>query len=61
MSISYDIHARKRRVNLTLNPELVVQVRQVTNNLSRVVESLLAGFIAQERADPPSSVSKQEL
>jgi antitoxin CcdA len=41
--------ARKRRVNLTLNEELVVQARELTNNLSGVVESLLTDFVENER------------
>jgi antitoxin CcdA len=45
----YDRDARKRPVNLTLNEELVVQARELTGNLSGVVESLLADFVEQER------------
>ena len=45
---SYDIEARKRPVNLTLNEDLVAQARAVTDNLSAVVESLLAVYVAQE-------------
>ena len=41
--------ARKRPVNLTLNEDLVVQVRGLTNNLSAVVESLLADYVEHER------------
>ena len=44
----YDIEARKRPVNLTLNEDLVAQARAVADNLSAVVESLLAEYIAQE-------------
>jgi post-segregation antitoxin (ccd killing protein) len=46
---AYDIAARKRRVNLTLNADLVAQARAVTDNLSAVVESLLADYITQEK------------
>jgi len=49
MNAVYDISARKRAVNLTLNEDLVARARSVTTNLSSVVESLLAGFLAQER------------
>ena len=49
MSIHYDTGARKRAVNLTLNEDLVVQARGLTNNLSAVVESLLADFLAQAK------------
>ena len=41
--------ARKRPVNLTLNEDLVAQARAVTDNLSAVVESLLADYISQEK------------
>jgi len=41
--------ARKRPVNLTLNEDLVLQVRGLTNNLSGVVESLLADYVEHER------------
>jgi antitoxin CcdA len=41
--------ARKRPVNLTLNEDLVVQARKLTDNLSGVVESLLADFVESER------------
>lgn len=46
---AYDTAARKRPVNLTLNEDLVAQARAVTDNLSAVVESLLADFLIQER------------
>ena len=47
--ISYDLNARKRAVNLTLNEDLVAQARDMTGNLSGVIEMLLAGFVAEER------------
>jgi len=40
---------RKRPVNLTLNEDLVEEVKGVTGNLSGVVESLLADFVSKER------------
>ena len=40
--------ARKRPVNLTLNEDLVTQAKSMTDNLSGVVESLLAEFVARE-------------
>jgi antitoxin CcdA len=43
------MEARKRPVNLTLNEDLVVQARGLTDNLSRVVESLLADYVEHER------------
>lgn len=44
----YDQQARKRPVNLTLNEDLVLQARTMTDNLSGVVESLLKGFVERE-------------
>jgi antitoxin CcdA len=41
--------ARKRPVNLTLSERLVAEVKTVTDNLSSVVESLLADFLYKER------------
>jgi antitoxin CcdA len=38
----YDTAARKRPVKLTLNEDLVVRARELTDDLSRLVESLLA-------------------
>lgn len=49
MKHGYNATARKRPVNLTLNEDLVSQARAVTDNLSAVVESLLADFLAQEQ------------
>jgi antitoxin CcdA len=39
---------RKRPVNLTLNEDLVQQARQLTNNLSGIVEALLTEFVERE-------------
>ena len=41
----FDATARKRPVNLTLNEDLVARARQLTTNLSGVVESLLADYV----------------
>ena len=49
MKAGYNLTARKRPVNLTLNEDLVLQARAITDNLSRVVESLLAEFVERER------------
>ena len=46
--MAYNTAARKRAVNLTLNEDLVTKAREVTDNLSGVVESLLADFLAKE-------------
>lgn len=49
MKPAFNLAARKRPVNLTLNEDLVVQVRGLTDNLSGVVESLLADYVEHER------------
>ncbi len=46
---SADRIARKRPVNLTLSEDLVAEAKGVTDNLSGVVESLLADFVSKER------------
>lgn len=40
--------ARKRAVNLTLNEDLVSQVKGITDNLSGVVEQLLADYVLKQ-------------
>jgi antitoxin CcdA len=40
---------RKRPVNLTLSEDLVTQARELTDNLSGVVESLLADYVENAR------------
>jgi post-segregation antitoxin (ccd killing protein) len=47
--MAYNVTASKRPVNLTLNEDLVAQARAVTDNLSAVVEALLADYIAAEQ------------
>ena len=49
MKSAYDRDARKRPVNLTLNEDLVNRAKGITDNLSGVVESLLADFVAHEQ------------
>jgi post-segregation antitoxin (ccd killing protein) len=49
MKATYNLAARKRPVNLTLNEDLVAQARSLTDNLSGVIESLLAEFLAAEK------------
>lgn len=39
---------RKHTVNLTLNEELVSQAKEMTNNLSGVVEQLLADYVRKQ-------------
>lgn len=47
----YNSAARKRPVNLTLNEDLVTRARGLTNNLSALVEQLLAHYVEREGAD----------
>jgi post-segregation antitoxin (ccd killing protein) len=49
MGPPFDVNARKRPVNLTLNAELVDRVREHTDNLSAVVETLLTDYLEQQR------------
>ena len=49
MKTAINSESRKRPVNLTLSEDLVVQVRGLTNNLSGVVEFLLADYVEHER------------
>ena len=49
MRAAYKLNAPKRPVNLSLNEDLVTQARGITDNLSEVVESLLADFLTQEK------------
>ena len=51
MTADFDMTARKRAVNLTLNEDLVSQVKSMTGNLSAVVETLLAEFVNRERRE----------
>ncbi|BBL71965.1 type II toxin-antitoxin system CcdA family antitoxin [Methylogaea oryzae] len=41
--------ARKRAVNLTLSENVVQSARQLTDNLSGVVEALLTEFVEREQ------------
>jgi antitoxin CcdA len=40
--------SRKRAVNLTLNEDLVSQAKEMTNNLSGVVEQLLTDYVQKQ-------------
>jgi len=44
-----DAAVRKRPVNLTLNEELVRRAKSTTDNLSNVVETLLAEYVEREQ------------
>jgi len=48
MRVTQGNQARKRPVNLTLNEDLVAQAKGMTNNLSAVVESLLADYVTKQ-------------
>jgi antitoxin CcdA len=48
MKVMQKNQARKRPVNLTLNEELVSQAKGMTNNLSGVVEQLLADYVMKQ-------------
>lgn len=57
MTTLYDLSAPKRPVNLTLNTDLISRARKCTDNLSGLVESLLADFIGRERQRRAAEVS----
>ncbi len=50
MSAIYNTRAAKRPINLSLNEDLVVKVREVTTNISERVEILLVAFLEVEQA-----------
>ena len=60
MTRGYNVDARKRAVNLTLNEDLLGQVREVTDNLSSVVEGLLAEYLARKRQERAAKVKVVE-
>jgi antitoxin CcdA len=49
MKSTQNTATRKRPVNLTLSEDLVTQARELTDNLSGVVESLLADYVEHAR------------
>ncbi len=49
MKTRFDSSSRKRPVNLTLSESLVSEAKLMTDNLSGVVETLLAEFVHRER------------
>ena len=49
LGISYDRSAPRRPVNLSLNTDLLAQVREVTPNLSGTVETLLGDYLQSAR------------
>jgi antitoxin CcdA len=46
VNMGYDRTGPKRAVNMSLNEDLVKQVREMTSNLSETVEALLAAYVA---------------
>lgn len=60
MKATFNNQACKRPVNLTLNEDVVVQVRGLTNNLSGVAELLLAGDVDHERHQSLAKVNTVE-
>ena len=48
--MGYDASSPKRPVNMTLNEDLIRQVRQRTGNLSDTVEGLLIAFLSEADA-----------
>lgn len=51
MTAIYNTAAQKRPINLTLNEDLVVQALGLTDNLSGVVENLLADYVEHQRME----------
>jgi len=51
MKANSQASARKRPVNLTLNENLVEQAKGMTDNLSAVVERLLADYVSNEQRE----------
>ena len=51
MKPTYDLAARRRAVNLTLNEDLVRRAKESADNLSGVVEALLAAYVAKVESE----------
>jgi len=49
LGVSYDRSAPRRPVNLSLNTDLLTQIRDVTPNLSATVETLLGDYLQSAR------------
>ncbi|NHN89493.1 type II toxin-antitoxin system CcdA family antitoxin [Acetobacter conturbans] len=49
LGVSYDRSAPRRPVNLSLNTDLLAQIREVTPNLSATVETLLGDYLQSAR------------
>ena len=61
MKVMQNNQARKRPVNLTLNEELVSQAKGMTNNLSGVVEQLLADYVMKQNNARQEKVHHAEV
>lgn len=48
MNDLYQVDAPKRPLNLSVNTDLVAHVREFTDNLSGVVETLLVNYVKQK-------------
>lgn len=46
----YNVAAPRRAVNLSVNEDLLIRSKALTPNLSKTVETLLAGFVEAEYA-----------
>lgn len=60
MTTTQSSPALKRPVNLTLNEDLVLQARSLTNNLSAVVESLLTDYVARHQQERLAKIRQAE-
>lgn len=61
VSVPYDARAGERPVNLSLNEDLVVKARAVTDNLSERVELLLAAWLEAEHMKPAEADRRLEM
>jgi antitoxin CcdA len=57
----YDVRARKRTVNLTLNADLYAKAKEAGLNLSNVTEEALAKALAQGPAEQARAEIRQDL
>jgi antitoxin CcdA len=50
-AIGYNVEAPKKRLNVTVNEDLVRVVQTLTGNLSGTIEDLLADFVKAKRRE----------
>ena len=60
MRVIHGNQARKRPVNLTLDEVLVSQAKEMTNNLSAVVEQLLTDYVMKQNDARQEKVRRAE-